>query len=103
MEKLNDFLTVAQLIQARDGIWIQVFGLSTSVWLLPYITPLPYINQKKIILIVVIHIFEIKQKQKPFPPPEKPWNSNFRSLELTFLHSIYKCTFLYALELNASP
>lgn len=45
--------------------------------LLLYIIPLPYINQKKIVLIIDMHIFEIKQKQKPFPPTRKTLEFKF--------------------------
>lgn len=73
MEKLNDFLTIAQLIWGRDGLGCQDLGCN----LLLYIIPLPYINQKKIVLIIDMHIFEIKQKQKPFPPTRKTLEFKF--------------------------
>ena len=61
MEKFNDFLTLVQLIRARDGIWIQLFGLQHlydySCILLLFLTLI--IN---IVLITNIRIFEIKQK-----------------------------------------
>lgn len=45
--------------------------------LLLYIIPLPYINQKKIVLIIDMHIFQIKQKQKPFTPTRKTLEFKF--------------------------